>query len=273
MSQTKNNISILGCGNIGSAIAFGLIESESIKPKNITVTRRNNSHSSKFTNLGINFTTNNRDAVKNSDVIIIAVTPQQLKDLIEEIKDVIDSKRHYIFSVVSGATIKQIKNLFSNDIPVVRVMPNTAIAIRESMTCISGDASDKATIEKANQMFGELGKCVIIQEDLMIPATALCACGIAFFLRAIRAASQGGIEIGFHAEEALFMAAQTAKGAASMLVDKNNHPEREVDKVTTPQGCTISGLNQMEHSGFSSSLIKGIVTSAQKAETLYSNKK
>lgn len=191
MSQTKNNISILGCGNIGSAIAFGLIESESIKPKNITVTRRNNSHSSKFTNLGINFTTNNRDAVKNSDVIIIAVTPQQLKDLIEEIKDVIDSKRHYIFSVVSGATIKQIKNLFPNDIPVVRVMPNTAIAIRESMTCISGDASDKAAIEKANQMFGELGKCVIIQEELMIPATALCACGIAFFLRAIRAASQG----------------------------------------------------------------------------------
>ena len=93
---------------------------------------------------------------------------------------------------------------------------------------------------------------------------------IAFFLRAIRAASQGGIEIGFHSEDALLMAAQTAKGAASLLVDTKSHPESEVDKVTTPRGCTIVGLNQMEHNGFSSALIKGITTSAEKAgETLY----
>jgi pyrroline-5-carboxylate reductase len=107
----------------------------------------------------------------------------------------------------------------------------------------------------------------------MVPATALCASGIAFFLRAIRAASQGGIEIGFHAEDALFMASQTAKGAASLILKSGAHPEGEVDKVTTPMGITISGLNQMEHAGFSSSLIKGIVTSAEKAKHLYSQKK
>ena len=101
-------------------------------------------------------------------------------------------------------------------------------------------------------------------------ATALCACGLAFFLRAIRAASQGGIEIGFHSAEAILMAAQTAKGAASLLLVNKNHPESEVDKVTTPRGITISGLNQMEHNGFSSALIKGIVTSAEKAEKIYS---
>jgi pyrroline-5-carboxylate reductase len=121
-------------------------------------------------------------------------------------------------------------------------------------------------------IFDSLGKAVVIDEALMIPATALCACGIAFFLRAIRAASQGGIEIGFHAEDALLMAAQTARGAASLLVEGGNHPEGEVDKVTTPQGCTISGLNQMEHNGFSSALIKGIVTSAEKAAVLYAPK-
>ena len=104
----------------------------------------------------------------------------------------------------------------------------------------------------------------------MIPATALCACGIAFFLRAVRAASQGGIEIGFHSDEALLMAAQTAKGAAALLLSNHQHPENEVDKVTTPRGCTISGLNQMEHHGFSSAMIKGIVTSADKAAKLYS---
>jgi len=89
----------------------------------------------------------------------------------------------------------------------------------------------------------------------MIPATALCACGVTFFLRAVRAASQGGIEIGFHSHEALPLAAQTARGAATLLLSFNNHPEMEIDKVTTPEGCTISGLNEMEHQGFSSAMI------------------
>lgn len=103
----------------------------------------------------------------------------------------------------------------------------------------------------------------------MIPATALCACGVAFFLRSIRAASQGGIEIGFHPEEALLLAAHTAKGAAALLVEEDRHPESEIDRVTTPRGCTIAGLNEMEHQGFSSALIKGILTSAHKAAGLY----
>ena len=106
----------------------------------------------------------------------------------------------------------------------------------------------------------------------MIAATALGACGIAFFLRAIRAASQGGIEIGFHAHEALAIAAQTARGAATLLLSGEHHPESEIDRVTTPRGCTIAGLNHMEHEGFSSAMIKGITTSAQKAANLYTKK-
>jgi pyrroline-5-carboxylate reductase len=171
--------------------------------------------------------------------------------------------------VVSGASIKQMRTKLGNGYPVVRVMPNTAIAIQESMTCISARPEDKDALDLSVQIFDKLGKSVVIHEDLMVPATALCACGIAFFMRAIRAASQGGIEIGFHSVDALAMSAQTAKGAAAMIIEAGQHPESEVDKVTTPQGCTISGLNQMEHSGFSSAMIKGIVTSAQKAETLY----
>ena len=106
----------------------------------------------------------------------------------------------------------------------------------------------------------------------MEAATALCACGVAFFLRSIRAASQGGIEIGFHPDEALLMAAQTARGAASLLIRDGSHPEPEIDRVTTPRGCTIAGLNEMEHRGFSSAMIKGIVTSARKAAELYGSK-
>ena len=148
-------------------------------------------------------------------------------------------------------------------------MPNTAIAIRESMTCLSGSDKRNSSLQIAKDIFDSVGQTLIIDEELMVPATALCACGIAFFLRAIRAASQGGIEIGFHSEEALLMAAQTAKGAAGLLLSMENHPESEVDKVTTPRGCTIAGLNQMEHNGFSSAMIKGIVSSADKAALLY----
>ena len=107
----------------------------------------------------------------------------------------------------------------------------------------------------------------------MLSATALAGCGIAFFLRSIRAASQGGTQIGFHSDEALLMAAQTAKGAASLLLSSENHPESEIDKVTTPCGCTIEGLNEMEHHGFSSAMIMGIVTSNDKAAQLFKKDK
>ncbi|MDZ7766629.1 MAG: pyrroline-5-carboxylate reductase [Melioribacteraceae bacterium] len=267
----KDKIAILGGGNIGYAIAKGLTDSQKIKKEDILITRRSKNAITEMRKAGYNVSNNNISAVKNTSVIIIAVTPQQLDGLIQQIKGVIIGRKHIIFSTVSGVSIKQIKKLIGKNVPVVRVMPNTAIAIRESMTCIASDEKDRRGKELAAELFNNLGETVIIKEDLMVPATALCACGTAFFLRAIRAASQGGIEIGFHSEEALFMAAQTAKGAAEMLLKEKNHPEKEVDKVTTPMGCTIAGLNHMEHSGFSSSLIKGIVVSAEKAKTLYSN--
>ena len=137
------------------------------------------------------------------------------------------------------------------------------------MTCLTSDKSDSPAIDIAKEIFNSLGSTLLIEEELMSSATALGACGLAFFLRAIRAASQGGIEIGFSADKAMIIAAQTAKGASSLLLKNKEHPEHEIDKVTTPRGVTISGLNQMEHEGFSSAMIKGIVIAAQKAEKIY----
>jgi pyrroline-5-carboxylate reductase len=220
---------------------------------------------------GFEISADNKQAVKDSEIIIVAVQPKQLDEVLKEISEVININKHIVISVVSGASVKDIKKSIGKDVPVVRAMPNTAIAIQESMTCLASDTKTNGALKIAKKIFDSVGKTLIIDEDLMVPATALCACGIAFFLRAIRAASQGGIEIGFHSEDALLMAAQTAKGAASLLVDTKSHPESEVDKVTTPRGCTIVGLNQMEHNGFSSALIKGITTSAEKAAKLYTN--
>jgi pyrroline-5-carboxylate reductase len=269
--ETKQSVAIIGGGNIGLAIANGLETANLYSPENIYITKRRIESLNEYEKKGFKVTGDNKLAVKNSEIIIIAVQPKQTDEILKEIGEVIDIEKHIVISVVSGASVKAIKKSIGKDVPVVRAMPNTAIAIQESMTCLASDTKTNGALKIAKKIFDSVGKTLVIDEDLMVPATALCACGIAFFLRAIRAASQGGIEIGFHSEDALLMAAQTAKGAASLLVDMKSHPESEVDKVTTPRGCTIVGLNQMEHNGFSSALIKGITTSAEKAAKLYTN--
>jgi len=267
----KMKIAILGFGNIGSAIGYGLVNSEFLKPNDITITKKSTKLLEELNNKGFIALNDNKTAVSKNKIIILAVTPQQLNGLLSEIENVITDE-HIIISVVSGARIKQIKSRFSKTVTVIRAMPNTAIAINESMTCIAYEKdTDNDSVELTKKIFNSVGKTIEINEDLMGAATSLCACGIAFFLRGIRAASQGGIEIGFSAEDALLMSAQTAKGASGILLHGRKHPEREIDKVTTPRGITISGLNAMEHNGFSSAMITGIVTAAVKAEKIYTN--
>ncbi len=262
-------LAILGAGNIGTAIAKGLVKSNYYQPQEIILTRRKIELLETCKKENFNISRNNIEAVKNSSLILVAVEPQQINHLLNEIKEVLDPDRHILISVISGVKIRELQTIIGPKIPVIRAMPNTAIAIQESMTCIVTNNGDKKLEALAESIFSSVGKTLLIDEEQMTAATALASCGIAFFFRAVRAASQGGIEIGFHSEEALFIAAQTAKGAVELLLNKENHPESEIDKVTTPRGCTISGLNQMEHEGFSSAMIKGIITSAQKASCLY----
>lgn len=262
---------IIGAGNLGKSLVKGLVDSGSFKASDFILTRRSAVKLEPLVQQGFDVTNNNVAAVKQSKVVIIAVLPQKINDVLEQIKNDL-TPDHLLISLVSGVKVAQIQEIISNDIPVVRAMPNTAIAIRESMTCLCTIPAFNNRINEVKKMFGLVGETVVINEEQMTSATALCACGIAFFLRAIRAASQGGNEIDFHAGEALKMAAQTAKGAASLLIANGSHPEDEIDKVTSPKGCTIAGLNEMEHNGFSSSFIKGITVSAKQAGGLYKDK-
>jgi pyrroline-5-carboxylate reductase len=168
---------------------------------------------------------------------------------------------------VSGITREKIKIWLKDcKTTICRVMPNTAIAINQSMTCISAPQTNEVQKKIITELFSGLGESVFISEELMDSATVLGACGIAFAMRFIRAMVQGGIEIGFDSKTASLIANQTVKGAAELLIQNKLHPEEEIDKVTTPKGFTITGLNEMEHNGFSSSLIKGILTSYRKIE-------
>ena len=265
----KRKISIIGAGNIGQAIASGLADSENFSAKEIILTNKKFSILDGFDKHGFTLEQNNCEAVKKSDVVIITVEPQHLDEVLNEIGSELVPDKHILISVVTGAKIVQIEQKINKGVTIIRVMPNTAMAVRESMSCLASKNANADSMKTAQQIFDAVGTTLIIDEEMMSAATALAACGIAFFLRSIRAASQGGIEIGFHAQEALAMAAQTAKGAATLLLTNKNHPEHEIDRVTTPMGCTIAGLNRMEHEGFSSAMIKGITVSANMAAGLY----
>jgi len=260
----NKRIAIIGGGNLGVAIAEGLINSGFSAPGDILVTRRNVKVLQFLKDKGVQVSDDNKEAVRFADLLILAVKPFQAEEIMVSLKDELDAKRHVLVSVVTGFSTDHLLKAVGKELPIVRAMPNTAVAIQESMTCLSANGitpEQKAVVE---DIFNQLGCVVWIDEKLMDAATVLGACGTAYAMRYIRANIQGGIQIGFDAATASLIAAQTVKGAAELLLKKGAHPEQEIDKVTTPKGCTIAGLNEMEHQGFSSSLIKGIVASYDK---------
>ncbi len=256
-------IAIIGGGNLGTAIAEGLLKSKFSKAAELTITKRNITSLKPLADKGVNVTNDNNTAVKNADVIILAVKPFQIKEVLHGIKKDVTANKIFI-SVITGVLISEIEEVLNKKVSIFRAMPNTAIAIQESMTCICTKQAKADEIKYVEELFSKLGRVVTIDEKLMEAATILGACGTAYAMRYIRANIQGGIEIGFDANTASLIAAQTVKGAAELLLQKGSHPEHEIDKVTTPKGCTIAGLNEMEHQGFSSSLIRGVVASYKK---------
>ncbi len=265
--MSTSNLAVLGCGNIGSAIAKGLTKS-GMTADNITLTRRKLEPLTELAEAGFQTSIDNANAVQNAKIILLTVLPSQLMDLLDDISSSL-SENHLLISIVSGVSIAEIQEKVGKDIPIIRAMPNAAAVLCESMTCLSSLPQFSQELKTAQTLFEKVGNTLVIDETQMASATALCACGVAFFLRAIRAASQGGIEIGFHSDEAFTIAAQTARGAATLLLDNDSHPEAEIDQVTTPMGATIAGLNEMEHQGFSSAMIRGITTSTEKVTRLY----
>jgi pyrroline-5-carboxylate reductase len=260
----SKKITIIGGGNLGASIADGLIQSEFSRPVELTITRRNLAQLSRFSEAGCTVISDNKKAVSNAEVIVLAVKPYNYAEIIKEIKPALNPKKHILVSVITGVWIDDLQKAIGKPVPVIRAMPNTAIAIQQSMTCLAHAGASPAQIAYIKELFDVLGKTVMIDEKLMDAATVLGACGTAYAMRYIRANIQGGIEIGFDAATATLIAAQTVKGAADLLLQKGTHPEHEIDKVTTPKGCTIAGLNEMEHQGFSSSLIRGLVASYNK---------
>ncbi|MDA9056516.1 pyrroline-5-carboxylate reductase [Flavobacteriaceae bacterium] len=259
-------IAIIGTGNLGSSIAKGLITNNAITT--LYLTKRNVRGLADFEGYkNVFLTSDNKKAIQESDIIIFAVQPAHLETILAEVQPFLTEK-HVLISTITGFSISRIEGLVGTDQFIIRAMPNTAIAVGKSMTCICSNEIGKQRLAVAEAIFNRLGTTISIPEQQMQAATVVCASGIAFWMRLIRATTQAAIQLGFDAEEAQNLAMFTCEGAANLLITSGNHPEQEIDRVTTPNGCTIEGLNEMEHKGLSSSLIQGMVASFDKINSI-----
>ena len=262
-------VAIIGAGNMGGAVALGLAAGSKVNEEDIIVA---NPSQGKLDAIKAKFpkvrtVNSNAEAVKDADFVLIAVKPWKVEEVVAEIKPVVDNSRVIIASVAAGIGTERLASLFDKGDgvvpPIFYIIPNTAISVGQSMTFIASRGASEETDAEVLGMFSELGVAMKIEERLMGAGTALASCGIAYAMRYIRAATEGGVELGFYAKDAQKIVQQTLKGAVELLAATGNNPEVEIDKVTTPGGITIKGLNEMEHAGFTSSVIRGLKASAK----------
>lgn len=260
-------ISIIGAGAMGGAIAEGLIKGDYIKNEDICVSDPVRQTRDKFADMGITATPSNQLAAQGADVVCVVVKPWLVEQVLKSIKDVLDYEKQLLVVVAAGVKSDSIREWLGRDgkmIPTFLVIPNIAIAQLQSMTFIvpMAEAQPQQT-DQVKELFDSMGKSILTDEQHLGAGTTLASCGIAYAMRYVRAASEGGVELGFKADDAKQIVMQTMKGAVELLQATGLHPEAAIDLVTTPSGVTIKGLNEMEHNGFTSSVIKGLKAGAK----------
>ncbi len=259
-------IAIIGAGAMGGAMADGFIKSGAVKPADISVANPTAQKLEHFALQGASVTTDNKTAAEGADIVIIAVKPWLVEQVVNELKPVLNYTRQTIITVAAGISGSQFTAWLKKDDAVPQtfiVIPNTAIAVLASMTFIVpvNATADPTAIVKA--LFDNVGQTMVTDERHLSAGMTLASCGIAYAMRYVRAAAEGGVELGFKADMAKDIVLQTMKGAVELLQANGNHPEAEIDKVCTPGGLTIRGLNEMEHAGFTSAVIRGLKAAAK----------
>jgi pyrroline-5-carboxylate reductase len=253
---------------MGGAIVRGLVQGSIFKAGDITVCDIVETPLKALRDFNPDIRTSfNYDSVEEADIVFLAVKPWLIKEMLLEIKFKLNYARQTVVSIAAGISIDEINEVLLKKadekiLPAVfRVIPNTAISVKQSITLI---ASQNASPEQESlllKIFNELGSAVLLNENKMSAGTALTSCGIAYLFRYVRAAMLAGVELGFYPKEAQNLIVKTMLGAASLLDETKENPEIEIDKVTTPGGITIRGLNELEANGFSDAIIKAIKAS------------
>lgn len=251
-------IAIIGAGNMGGAIARGLAKGSLVRVEDIRVS---NPSPGKLEALKAEFpdmqvTADNSEAVAGADIVVLAVKPWIVGEVLCKLQL---KETQMVISIAAGIKLGDLWQLLGQKgNPLFRVIPNTAISEMQSMTLVSCSQASQEQIQLALDVFSEMGLAMLIPEEKMAAATAMTSCGIAYALKYIQAAMQAGIELGVRPKDGMRMVAQSLKGAAELILANDTHPSVEIDKVCTPGGLTIKGINQLEHDGFTSALINAI---------------
>ena len=256
-------LAIIGTGNMGGAIARGLIAAGTWQATNLICTAKSDEGLERIQSTlpGVEATKDNRQAAAGADIILLAVKPWLIAEVIEEIRSTLDMERQLIISVAAGISLEELARLLDTDFSLFRAIPNTAVEVLDGVTFICQQNATEEQTALVHKLFTSLGYAVVTDEQHLAAGTALASCGIAFAMRYIRAAMEGGVELGFRPEEAARIVEHTVHGAASLLLQSGMHPEVAIDKVTTAGGITIKGLNAMERSGFTAAVIDGLKAS------------
>ncbi len=252
-------ITIIGAGNMGGSIARGLAQGSLVPTSAITVSNPSlpKLEALKEAYPEINITQDNKSAVAEADLIILAVKPWLMETVMRELPV---TRRQTVVSVASGITFEELKQ-WSSAGTLFRIIPNTAISELASMTLIASCNADEEQEKLLLRIFNEMGLAILVPESQLAATTALTSCGIAYVLKYIQAAMQAGVEMGVRPKDAMRMVAQSVKGAAELILNNDTHPSVEIDKVTTPGGITIKGINELEHAGFTSAVIRAMKAS------------
>ncbi|MBR4926298.1 MAG: NAD(P)-binding domain-containing protein [Prevotella sp.] len=260
-------ISVIGAGAMGGSTVEGLLKTNVIKPADITVADPVQTTLDRFAEQGASVTNDNSIAAEGADVVMIVVKPWLVESVLNEIKDSLDLSKQLLVVIAAGVSSEKIRAILAGsqpeDFPLFLAIPNIAIAELASMTFIVPDKATNEQTATITGLFDLMGKTQITDEKHLAAGTTLASCGIAYAMRYVRASSEGGVELGFKADDAKDIVLQTMMGAVKLLQSSGMHPEQAIDLVATPGGVTIKGLNEMEHAGFTSAVIRGLKAGAK----------
>jgi len=266
---SKGKFAVIGAGKMGEILISALLDAKRVKKEQFIATAK---HTERVDYLareyGIETTLDNSKAVREADTVLLCVKPQNSVPVLESIRDELNENK-LLISIVTSLTTAKIETVLGKPVPVIRAMPNTPALLKEGITALSGGKSAQPQhLKKAKAIFSSVGRVLILDEHHMDAVTALSGSGPAFIFIMIEALAEGGVMVGLPRNIATELVAQTTLGAAKMLLETGKHPALFKDQVTTPAGCTIDGILQMEEGGIRVTLIKTVVEATRRAREL-----
>lgn len=262
-------LAVLGAGRLGETLIRGLLDAGAVEPAQVIATA---GHAARVQAVqaahGVRGAGTNAEAVRDADVVLLAVKPQTVPGVLEEIAPVM-TERQLLISVAASVGLAQLQQPFARAVPVIRAMPNTPALLKQGMTGIApGTHASREHLDLAERIFGAVGRTRVLDEKHMDAVTGLSACGPAFIYIVIESLAEAGVKVGLPRDVATELAAQTVLGAGAMVLGTGEHPAKLKDLVTTPAGCTIDGILELEEGGLRVTLIKAVVRSTERAREL-----